>query len=233
MKFWNRLAGFSLAIVVICAAGLASAQDQAAGVVRISDQTAIGEHMKLQSHNTYSELGVSDCTPGSSNCDPQTVYCDDDVCRFCHTPCHGSCWRHKTWNVICHPFCANDCYEGSRICPPHRCPPENCPYCRNGNCPYHNHGGSGYHATRGVAPFGCYTIAYPLNPDYCDGRDGRLYAAQGYGINVSVPLAPNVGAAYNYGWGVPSSRLTQISNPLPVPPISSLPGRAPIVIRSR
>jgi hypothetical protein len=84
-----------------------------------------------------------------------------------------------------------------------------------------------------VAPFGCYTIAYPVNPDYCDGRDGSLYAAQGYGVNVSVPLAPNVGAAYNYGWGVPSSRLTRISNPLPVPPISRLPGPPPAMIKNR
>lgn len=239
MKFWIRLAGFSLAVVVIGAAGLASAQEQAAGVVRISDQAAAGEQMKLQAYHIASKLGGGDCDTHSPDCDSETVYCDDDGCRYCDGHGHGCCWRHKTWELICHPFCADDCYEGPRV---RTCPPENCPYCRNGNCPYHGHRfgdgfgdgfGRGYHAKRGVAPFGCYTIAYPLNPEYCDDRGGKLYAAQGYGINVTVPLAPNVGAAYNYGWGVPSSRLTRISNPLPVPPISSLPGPTPIVIRNR
>lgn len=231
MKLWNRLAGFSLAIVVISAAGLASAQEPTAGVVRISDNVAVGEQLKQQSYSMHSSLVVSDCDTQTPGCDPQvgSYQCED--CRECD---YGCCWKHKTWQWICHPFCADDCYQGHRC--RSNCPPDQCPHCRNGNCPYHGHSksGHGYKATRGVAPFGCYTMAYPVNPDYCDGRDGSLYAAQGYGINVTVPLAPNVGAAYNYGWGVPSSRLTPISNPLPVPPMSSpMHGPSPIVIRNR
>ncbi|MBX3437689.1 MAG: hypothetical protein KF861_09375 [Planctomycetaceae bacterium] len=64
----------------------------------------------------------------------------------------------------------------------------------------------------GCRPFGCYRIVYADNPAHFDGRDGQVYAAQGVGGPVSVPVAPNVRHAYNYGWGIPSSRLTPISN---------------------
>jgi hypothetical protein len=63
--------------------------------------------------------------------------------------------------------------------------------------------------------FGCYSRVYPQDVGYADGRDAQLYAAQGYGIPMAVPLAPTVGHTYNYGWGVPSSRLTPISNLAP------------------
>lgn len=52
-----------------------------------------------------------------------------------------------------------------------------------------------------------------LNPGYTDPRDGQTFAAQGYGIPISVPLAPVVGDQYNYSWGLPSSRLTPIARP--------------------
>jgi len=64
--------------------------------------------------------------------------------------------------------------------------------------------------------FGHYKIVYPVNPWYFDGRDGQAYAAEGYGGPVSVPLAPVVTQQYNYGWGIPSSRITPISRPLPL-----------------
>ncbi|MBW3540202.1 MAG: hypothetical protein KY476_08025, partial [Planctomycetes bacterium] len=65
----------------------------------------------------------------------------------------------------------------------------------------------------GTPMAGHYNLAYPVNPQYLDPRDGGIYAAQGYGAPMAVPLAPNVGHTYNYGWGVPSSRLTPISRP--------------------
>lgn len=64
--------------------------------------------------------------------------------------------------------------------------------------------------------FGCYDIVYPVDPYYFDKRDGQVYAAQGVGGPVSVPLAPVVRHTYNYGWGVPSSRRTPISHPVPL-----------------
>ena len=74
---------------------------------------------------------------------------------------------------------------------------------------YFLHDGSG---GVGSPLFGHYKIVYPVNPGYFDGRDGNVYSAAGYGGPVSVPLAPNVRHAYNYGWGIPSSRLTPVSN---------------------
>lgn len=65
---------------------------------------------------------------------------------------------------------------------------------------------------KGCPPVGCYNITYPVNPWHNDCRDGGIYAAEGYGGPVSVPLAPVVRHSYNYGWGVPSSRLTPVSH---------------------
>ena len=66
----------------------------------------------------------------------------------------------------------------------------------------------------GAPPIGCYSMVYPLNPNAGDARDGQVYSAQGYGGPVTVPIAPVVHHQYNYGWGVPSSRITHLSNPL-------------------
>lgn len=67
----------------------------------------------------------------------------------------------------------------------------------------------------GCPPVGHYSRVYAQTPLYHDGRDGELYAAQGYGVPMAVPLAPVVGHTYNYGWGVPSSRLTPVSHVAP------------------
>lgn len=66
---------------------------------------------------------------------------------------------------------------------------------------------------RGVPWTGHYARVYPVNPYYSDSRDGQAYAAQGYGLPMSVPLAPVVGHTYDYSWGIPSSRLTPVSHP--------------------
>jgi len=63
----------------------------------------------------------------------------------------------------------------------------------------------------------CYSMTYAVNPWYADGRDGRVYAAYGYGAPMTVPLAPTVTNQYNYGWGIPSGRLTPISRVAPMP----------------
>ncbi|MBI1348317.1 hypothetical protein GC163_18740 [bacterium] len=63
----------------------------------------------------------------------------------------------------------------------------------------------------GCPPFGRYARVYPQDPSYFDQRDGQVYGASGYGVPVSVPLAPVVSHTYNYSWGMPSSRLTPVS----------------------
>lgn len=65
---------------------------------------------------------------------------------------------------------------------------------------------------QGCPPVGKYQITYADQPSYADPRDGQLYAAQGYGIPMTVPIAPNVHYTYNYSSGLPSSRLTPLSN---------------------
>tara|TARA_R110002095_G_scaffold161004_1_gene139531 strand:+ start:6056 stop:6616 length:561 start_codon:yes stop_codon:yes gene_type:complete len=63
----------------------------------------------------------------------------------------------------------------------------------------------------GCAPIGRYNMTYAVDPYQFDPRDGQLYGAQGYGVPIAVPLAPNVRSTYNYSWGVPSSRLTPVT----------------------
>ncbi|MCA9116505.1 MAG: hypothetical protein KDA79_15580 [Planctomycetaceae bacterium] len=82
----------------------------------------------------------------------------------------------------------------------------------------------GYFIPHGQVPVaGHYGAAYAVNPDYWDKRDsGPLYSAEGYGVPVAVPLPPVVNRSYNYGWGIPSSRLTPISRLVPqqqLPPV--------------
>ncbi len=55
--------------------------------------------------------------------------------------------------------------------------------------------------------YGC-SCYKPVDKFYCDPRDLRVYSAVGYNVPVTVPLAPNV-RTFNYGWGIPSSRLSQ------------------------
>ncbi|WP_437206089.1 hypothetical protein [Planctomicrobium sp. SH664] len=86
---------------------------------------------------------------------------------------------------------------------------------------------------KGCPPVGHYGIVYPVDPGYFDSRDGQVYAAPGYNGPVSVPLAPVVNHTYNYGWGIPSSRLTPVLHP-PQPAQASVipyPGQSAPVAR--
>jgi len=66
---------------------------------------------------------------------------------------------------------------------------------------------------QGCAPVGCYSNTYAADPGYTDHRDGgQQYGVQGYGIPLTVPLAPNVRHSYNYSWGMPASRITPIGH---------------------
>lgn len=143
---------------------------------------------------------------------------------------------------------SSECEDGELIDCPHCHPGQNCPHCGNlgythGGLSATRKGGNilvdgfatlcdkilgGIHDRLGLAEsggngagvplMGHYAITYPVDPNYFDGRDGQVYAAQGYAGPVSVPLAPIVRHTYNYGWGIPSSRLTPISHPIPPSP---------------
>ena len=69
---------------------------------------------------------------------------------------------------------------------------------------------------QGCPPCGKYQVTYADDPGYADHRDnGMAYGAQGYGVPLSVPLAPTVRQAYNYSWGTPSSRITPMGSYTP------------------
>jgi len=76
---------------------------------------------------------------------------------------------------------------------------------------------------QGTPPVGKYHMTYAHQPDYFDPRDTQLYGAQGYGMPMTVPLAPNVRHAYNYSAGVPASRITPVSNYNPQTSVRRLP----------
>lgn len=65
---------------------------------------------------------------------------------------------------------------------------------------------------QGCPPVGKYQIVYADQPGYVNPKDTQMYGAQGYGMPMTVPLAPNVNYTYNYSSGIPSSRITHIGN---------------------
>jgi len=199
--------------------------DERQGVVRLSDQPRRGG-MRLISQEEAAFCGQI-AAPGGSNLHPggQTYYFRDsgqDTSRWampsngsceacpsgyggghsCHShgclrcrPCGG--WCQQQW-ALC---CARGQQRHARLCAHFR-----------GKLAYFTPMGNG---GEGAPPFGCYHLVYPVIPDYPDPRDGQVYAAQGYGVPMSVPLAPTVRHTMNYSSGMPASRLTQISNVVP------------------
>lgn len=65
---------------------------------------------------------------------------------------------------------------------------------------------------QGCPPIGKYCVNYADDPGYAHPQDGQAWGAQGYGVPVTVPLAPNVRHSYNYSWGTPASRITPMGN---------------------
>lgn len=234
MKYRTQFTGLAAAVTILTA-GLSFAQDETPGLVRISDRPAVGNQMRAEARQAGQTVSYSE--PGE--CDSND--CPDGSCQKCRgipclpcllgLPClfHRKDCKPQVGDPGYNPHgdhydpYARNCYydHGKLICDK--------PYgfkhfrkkaaCRYGY--FHPQGYCG----KGLAVLGNYKHVYSLNPDYFDPRDGRLYAAPGYGTNISVPLAPTVGSIYNYGWGVPSSRQTYVSRriPLPVKPLQPTP----------
>lgn len=171
-----------------------SANDQAPAIVTIDSLSP--------------DIVRGQCPDGNCPSCQQAKTCNNDGCKSCQ-------------NNAC-PSCNN----GGHTCNRNKCNNPNCKSCRghNGSCPSCGNGkGGGFFSClkakfgyfqptgncgRGMPMFGKYHLLYAAQPGYTDSRDGYKYAAPGYGTPVTVPLAPNVRHSYNYGWGLPSSRLT-------------------------
>ena len=195
------------------------ANHEAEGIQLVSDQRWSGQ--SGSSIETAGYCTVSDgCTTGrcaAGNC--WNGHCWNGNGRHCRWCLHGGRWGW--WP--CH------------FCPLHRkwCFDDDCDECDDDDCFCHfcclkkclfADGAGGWR--REIPPFCHYYMAYPVNPYHFDQRDGRIYAAQGYGHPVGVPLAPNVEHTYNYGWGLPSSRLTPVSRMPGAPGVANPPGVA-------
>lgn len=191
-------------------------------------QLASDEHNAADGRGQVESAGyceVSDgCAP--SHCQPRSRGGYHSHGRWCdrhHCPLHGrhghggwGRWHDDCWDDDC-----DDDWDDNGC---------GCPVCcwkRFCRCLYTDGPGAGGWR-REIHPLGHYDMAYPVNPYHFDKRDGRIYAAQGYGHPVGVPLAPNVEHTYNYGWGVPSSRLSPVSRMPGAPGVANpaVPGAA-------
>jgi hypothetical protein len=217
------------AVLMMLGAAFSVSADDSVGVARLSDyssqtvvrgqspisDTAEGDFHPEESHagsipeGQYTEGYCPEgyCPEGYYvECPP--YYCPPPLCYHCsvlsnnclaaHLRCH--CMNFRMRNQIASAHLMGACHQK----------------CLAGEYWFRNKFGYFFPTGccgRGCPPMGHYSMVYPLDPNYFDQRDGNIYAAQGYGGPVAVPLAPNVRFAYNYGWGVPSSRLTPISHP--------------------
>jgi len=76
-------------------------------------------------------------------------------------------------------------------------------------CNGYGYGGGNGHRRRYLSDYRRrYCRPEPFSRNDC--RDQYINSQQGYGVPVTVPLAPVVCKQYNYGWGLPSSRLTHV-----------------------
>ncbi len=180
----------------------AGAQEDAVGIVRISKpKSGVVAPVSFQQGPCLATAGNCDCqTNGQSGVGGNAGPCPTGWGNSTGTECRHCRGRHGMWG---HHFGCDHgyCHDGSGQAM--------CDYFRCKFGYFIPTGGGG----AGVPWVGHYSRVYPQDPYYFDQRDGQTWAAQGYGSPIAVPLAPVVGHTYNYGWGIPSSRLTPISHP--------------------
>lgn len=189
------------------------------GVVRISDQPRPVQVVRGQSIEAAEGVEVAaaetiDVTP-TAHCEvepgaPATGECPPVYVEECSED-PGFCWKAAAW--IHNDIASKKAWLHAM------CGPNQAKHARAGK-------GGRYHGP-GRPLAGAYSVVYPVDPGYFDKRDGQVYAAPGYGGPVSVPLAPVVNSTYNYGWGVPSSRMTPVLHPATQAPVSQYPSPYP------
>jgi len=236
-SLWNRLIQRTLVVAVAASlTGSLIAQDQEpAGIVRISkpktSDLVNGRVMPTSALMMDGSCNVTNGSPSAAFSDhsgagPVEYIQGNGRVRSGYRKYARQDWRTSDWS-------ADNSWGSSfhRRAQMHSMAMENCWGKATGCHPslyYHDHSGQamidylhckfGYFIPtggggQGLPWVGHYSRVYPVNPYYNDSRDGQVWAAQGYGIPISVPLAPVVGHTYEYGWGVPSSRLVPVSHP--------------------
>lgn len=123
--------------------------------------------------------------------------------------------------------------HGQGVCPNCRCNPCRC---GNGHCPNGqvDYGDKVFNCLfgwacpsgacgQGLPLVGKYHMVYADQPGYVNPADTQLYSAPGYGMPMTVPLAPTVNYQYNYSAGLPASRVTTIGTWNPVTSPQALP----------
>lgn len=210
-SLWKCL--FQCTLIIAASVGavatLAAQDDQPAGVVRISSRPQSSGQVTPAS----AMMADGGCLGSGGACMAGSSGAGCDFGDGCDCRGRGGCRRHfgrrcrhgDGWNCEMDGYASGPCHGGCR----NNCNGALCEYlkCKFGY--FIPTGGGG----QGVPWVGHYSRVYPVSPYYADGRDGQAWAAQGYGVPISVPLAPVVGHTYEYGWGVPSSRLVPISRP--------------------
>jgi hypothetical protein len=226
MKMSRRTRGKSLAglLLVLAASASLRAAEPTAGVVRIRSGNSI-TRTSLATPATPAGAAVTpipESTDGGAPLadgavvgpgpglvgDPLNPYANYGIGRAYYRSNGPNC-GYTYFGVT--PRCCNgrlDCYLGQQ---------ELCFRARN----RHTSASLGAHLRCALLPLApltywdagarCDVIAQ--NPGYVDPRGQQTFAAQGYGVPMAVPLAPVVRDQYNYGWGLPSSRLEPVSYP--------------------
>ena len=240
-SLWKRVIQSTLVVGIAASlTGSLIAQDpDPVGIVRISRPRSADAVNRVMPVSAMMEAGSCNAlagAPGSAACDPSsaggTEYVNGRPRRCFHR--HGNQgWQSSDWQGSNGWSADSGSGSGAEIRGHWRGQGLFGHYdgYGQGDCPpYYNHAGKcqamcdyfkckfGYFIPSGgdgsgIPWAGHYTRVYPVNPYYNDSRDGQVWAAQGYGIPLSVPLAPVVGHTYEYGWGVPSSRLVPVSHP--------------------
>lgn len=184
-SFSPSLSGLAWGLLWLAGSTVNAAEPEAAGVVRISKPASGAVTVRAQSH----DISLASCP----DCERNAAHGWAGPNSHPHAASFGA-GGQGTYCDVC------DGYHGSK-----RDPMLEYFKCKFGFLIPTGCGGAG------CPPFGKYARVYPQNPSYFDQRDGQVYGAAGYGVPISVPLAPVVGHQYNYSWGTPASRLTPVS----------------------
>ena len=214
------IAGTGLLVLAAATSAIAQAPSPE-GVARISDRglaantqpTAPNNPAACQSCQTCQTCQSGDCYY-EGDC-PAYVH-EGHACHLTGNPVLDWCKIHNMKMraaIVCQCYtlkakCGLGDDDECKECKDDDCKrPHRCCLCRHGCCLCQ----PGTHCGMRTPVVDCYSMVYATLPEYADPRDGRVYSAEGFNVPVAMPLAPNVEHTYNYGWGIPSSRLTPIS----------------------